>query len=115
MTTNNRDRGIRAELTLRDYFRKWGWEAERSGGQAGGIKGAVGKVQDVFHNIPGVWVECKRQIAFACVRRAMKQAIGDAATAGNLQPVVFCSEPGGREWYVIMRADDFMAEKEFLK
>jgi hypothetical protein len=108
MAAKSRDKGQRGEREVRDFLRAKGWAADR-----GAQQGAGGDAQhpDVIHSIPGVHIEVKRVEAFSCVQRAMEQSIGDA---GNLEPTVWSRSNRG-QWFVTMRAEDYLATKEFLK
>lgn len=106
---DSRDKGARGEREVAKYLAERGWVAER-GGQQGA--GGDAKRPDVFHNIPFVHIEVKRVEAFSCVQRAMAQSIKDAGP--ELEPTVWSRSNHG-EWFVTIRAEDYLASKEFLK
>lgn len=95
MGRKSKEKGKRGEREFAKLCREQGYEARR-GQQYNGISG-----EDVV-GLPGVHVEVKRTEALR-IYDAMEQAQQDA----NGKIPIVAHRKNGREWLVIMRADDW--------
>lgn len=99
--TNGNAKGKVGERELCNVLKNHGFEARRSQqycGQAGD--------EDVQHNIPGLYIECKR-VEKLNVLKAWKQAKADSAGSAAI-PVVM-HRANRTPWMVTLTLDDFLA------
>lgn len=99
--TNGNAKGKAGERELAKVLKKAGFEARRAQqycGQAGD--------EDIRHNIPGLYIECKR-VEKLNVLRAYKQAVTDSAGSHKVPAVMHrCNRS---PWMVTVSLDDFLA------
>ena len=96
---NNRQKGIRGELELRDFLRRFNIQARRGQQYAGG-----GNSPDVITDLADIHFECKR-MERSQPYEWMAQAMGDCPL-GSI-PVV-AHRQNDREWIAILRLEDFI-------
>lgn len=96
----SRDKGKIGEREVAELIRQYGFEARR--GQQ--FRGGAGS-PDVVHSISGIHVEVKRTEKLD-LYGALEQATAEKAADEN--PVVF-HRRNGKDWVIVMRADDFLS------
>jgi len=98
---NSNQKGKRGEREVAKLLQSYGYEARR-GRQFSGSPGSPDVVSDFPHHI-----EVKRTESLS-LYSAMEQARNDS---GDKKPIVF-HKRNGKEWLVVMYADDYLKEKK---
>lgn len=101
MPINSRAKGAQAEREFRDKLREHGYSARR--GQQ--FSGSPDSPDVVCEDLPNIHWEVKR-VENLSLYPAMEQAIRDS---GPEKTPVVAHRRNGKEWLVVMRADDFFS------
>jgi len=96
---NSRAKGIRGELELRDFLRRFNIQARRGQQYCGGADSP-----DVITDLADIHFECKR-VERASIYDWMAQAKGDCPL-GSI-PVV-AHRQNDQEWLAVLRLEDFI-------
>jgi hypothetical protein len=99
MSLNSRQKGIRGELELRDFLRRFNIQARRGQQYAGG-----GDSPDVVTDLADLHFECKR-VERTSIYEWMEQAKTDCKL-GSI-PVV-AHRQNDKEWLAVLRLEDFI-------